>query len=122
MERCDTKTILPHDTILYGYAFRNHWMWINGIPIPSSTSTLAYVIWKDYNCQRWATISDIRGKTTTFTSSQQQLLSTKVSELLTYTSIQDNWKAAYDFLTVVASDSLMSSGAYSIIFSGYYAL
>ena len=57
------------DTVLYGYAFRNHWMWINSVPISgTTTSVLAYVIWKDYNCQTWSTVSNLLGSSKTFTT------------------------------------------------------
>lgn len=69
-----SKTTLPHDTVLYGYAFRNHWMWINGITIPTTTRTLAYIIWKDYNCRHWATLENIKASASTFTSAQLQLI------------------------------------------------
>lgn len=42
-----------YDTVVYGYAFHNHWMWINGVTRPGSAGKLAYIIWKDFNCQVW---------------------------------------------------------------------
>lgn len=36
-----------YDSVVYGYAFRDHWMWINGVAVPE---TLSYIIWKDFNC------------------------------------------------------------------------
>lgn len=48
-----------YDTVLYGYAFKNQWMWYNGVPvtvhvifgIPNALVTL--IVWKDYNCLNW---------------------------------------------------------------------
>lgn len=42
-----------NDVVLYGYAFRSHWIWLNNY----GTTKRSYVIWKDYNCQSWADIS-----------------------------------------------------------------
>ena len=46
------KSEICYNTILYGYAFREHWMWINGITL-DTTYWLTYIIWKDYNCHNW---------------------------------------------------------------------
>lgn len=56
-----TKTPAGYDTIVYGYAFRNQWMWINGITIPTSADVLSYIIWKDYNCQTWRGLAYLEG-------------------------------------------------------------
>lgn len=40
------------DTVLYGYAFRDHWMWYNGVMLDSGYF-MAFIIWKDYNCINW---------------------------------------------------------------------
>ena len=34
------------DCVLFGYAFRGHWIWINNY----KGSSRFYVVWKDYNC------------------------------------------------------------------------
>jgi hypothetical protein len=44
------------DVILFGYAFNNHWIWINGYQY--SGKTFAFVIWKDYNCKNWNNVSN----------------------------------------------------------------
>lgn len=42
-----------NDVILYGYAFKNHWLWFNGYADPAITdTTFSFVIWKDYNLPR----------------------------------------------------------------------
>ena len=60
-----------YDAIVFGYAFRNHWMWINGFPANGEpTKMWAYIIWKDYNCKRWTTYSNrSSGGFAAFTSS-----------------------------------------------------
>lgn len=41
------------DSIVYGYAFRDHWFWLNNY----GSDHLCYVIWKDYNCGQWVTFN-----------------------------------------------------------------
>ena len=50
------KTIASSDTVVYGYAFREHWMWYNGFKLLNNV--YSFVIWKDYNCQNWGYIGD----------------------------------------------------------------
>lgn len=39
------------DTIFYGYAFKNHWVWFNGYEGPAGWGNVySFIIWKDYNC------------------------------------------------------------------------
>ncbi len=42
------EQLTPSDSILYGYAFRRHWMWYNDYQV--STKSINFIIWKDYNC------------------------------------------------------------------------
>ena len=67
------KSLVTFDTILYGYAFNNHWMWINGIAIPNSMAgdSVTYLIWKDYNCQNWASLTNLTIAGTTLTNTQR---------------------------------------------------
>ena len=47
------------DTVLYGYAFRQHWMWYNGYTVAGSSGKYySFVIWKDYNCVAWHSVGD----------------------------------------------------------------
>jgi hypothetical protein len=43
------------DSVLYGYAFRDHWMWYNGF-LMDDGYYVTFIIWKDYNCITWSTI------------------------------------------------------------------
>ena len=46
------------DSVLYGYAFRGHWLWFNGLPNPGDGNHfMGYVIWKDYNCIGWVRLN-----------------------------------------------------------------
>ena len=42
------KTTSAWDSVVYGYAFNNQWMWYNDYRV--NGVVLAFVIWKDYNC------------------------------------------------------------------------
>jgi hypothetical protein len=44
------------DSVVYGYAFRDHWMWYNGYAM-NDGSFVSFIIWKDYNCNGWTTIN-----------------------------------------------------------------
>jgi hypothetical protein len=46
------------DSVLYGYAFRDHWMWYNGF-LMDDGHYVSFVIWKDYNCIGWITFNDL---------------------------------------------------------------
>lgn len=43
-----------YDTVLYGYGFRDHWFWFNGVQV--AIGYVSFIIWKDYNCIKWYTI------------------------------------------------------------------
>ena len=46
------------DAIIYGYAFRGHWLWFNGLVNPNDNSKfMTYIIWKDYNCIQWNSLN-----------------------------------------------------------------
>ena len=46
-----------YDVVLYGYAFRDHWMWYNDYRV--GDKIYSFVIWKDYNCDpnNWVQLS-----------------------------------------------------------------
>ena len=60
------KSVQPYDTVLYGYAFRDHWVWINGVAVPSTTKIISYLIWKDYNCNGWKSLTTMKASSSTF--------------------------------------------------------
>jgi hypothetical protein len=47
---------ISSDSVVYGYAFRDHWMWYNGF-LMDDGALVAFIIWKDYNCVTWSTIN-----------------------------------------------------------------
>jgi hypothetical protein len=44
------------DSVVYGYAFRDHWMWYNGF-LMDDGYYVSFIIWKDYNCKGWTSIN-----------------------------------------------------------------
>jgi hypothetical protein len=44
------------DSVVFGYAFRDHWMWYNGYAMDDG-HYVSFIIWKDYNCNGWASIN-----------------------------------------------------------------
>lgn len=44
------------DTVLYGYGFRDHWMWDNTYKVKDGQA-VGFIIWKDYNCINWVSYS-----------------------------------------------------------------
>lgn len=103
---------IGNDAVLYGYAFKNHWLWINGVAIPGEdVSVLSYVIWKDYNCHGWRTILPTEELNSTFTGTQQTaILSATFPKVYT-----DVWGAAFAFVEFLNVQPSLSSGAYSVV-------
>lgn len=89
-------------------------MWINGVPLPdTTTSVLAYLIWKDYNCHTWRKMSSIFSAKSSFTASQQ----TKMNTYLFNGLDTDIWRAAYTFVDYISAQTLFNTGGYSAVFS-----
>lgn len=66
------------DTVVYGYAFRDHWMWYNGFKRNDDKYT-SFVIWKDYNCLgNWFSGYQATG-TVTFTGSASSAITTTMA-------------------------------------------
>ena len=101
------------NTIVYGYAFRNHWMWINGLTVAGNPMTWSYIIWKDYNCQAWTTYGDMFGGGSTFLQGQFDIFNVyKASGDPT-----DIWALAHTFVEYVNAHQLFNTGAYTAIMS-----
>lgn len=86
------KTTAEWDTVLYGYAFNDHWMWYNDYEI--NGVVLAFVIWKDYNCENnWKTVGQ-NGAASGFT-----LMKDKMG-FFTWTTVSkdDLWNAVKSFV------------------------
>jgi hypothetical protein len=103
------------DTVVYGYAFNEHWMWYNSYEV--NGFNLNFVIWKDYNCQNWQKVGEGNAFASGFTSSSfNDDLSSVVSQFTDRTV--NIWKSASSFLTkLAATPSLSGNKAYSIVMS-----
>lgn len=44
----DKSNNLENIMVLYGFAFKNHWMWLSNF-----VESHSVVLWKDYNCDTW---------------------------------------------------------------------
>lgn len=108
------KSIQPYDTVLYAYSYKDHWMWINGVDIPNSFGkTLSYIIWKDYTCYHWGTISDLNNDQPSFAVGEVQ----KIQQFQFTNIIADVWKNAYDYGVHLSTQTLLAANGYAIVVS-----
>ncbi len=108
------KTVDTSDTVLYGYAFREHWMWYNGFRL--SGNVYSFVIWKDYNCQDWGTVGAIQKGATDFTTEEQTQIKNSINSSADKSDI---WLIAKTFMNSLKSQTLFKgdSTAYSLVLS-----
>jgi hypothetical protein len=109
------------DSVLYGYAFRDHWMWYNGLLLDSG-NYVSFIIWKDYNCITWYTINSNDASHSTFDSATNTLI---YNALVAYSTgrLTDIWWTAVDLIeSIIASNSAFqgTDKAYTIIVSQSY--
>lgn len=92
-----------NDVVLYGYAYKGHWLWYNGWTDSSLPSQqFSFVIWKDYNCKAWKSLGEGADTATGFSSLQQQKMTTLISSVFTTAKLySDVWKQAKDFVDAV---------------------
>jgi hypothetical protein len=112
------------DSVLYGYAFRDHWMWYNGF-LMNDGYYVSFIIWKDYNCNGWASINhntltmQVYQGVNTFPTATNGL----VYQFLTNFGVnreEDPWGAAGTFLTSLQNSNVAFQGqdkAYTVIIS-----
>jgi hypothetical protein len=87
------------DTVVYGYAYKTHWMWFNGYLMDDGNS-VGFIIWKDYNCDTWTTVNSntLNGNTfTSYTGAEQLAFSNGLNQYpssSTPPQYSDIWKAA----------------------------
>lgn len=108
------------DAVLYGYAFRSHWVWINGYRNNVGTY-LSFVIWKDYNCQVWSTIPYASGGG--FDSAHVAQMTNAATNTKNNFSVDDIWGAAYGFMTYLTTTQALFTGddkAFSAVLSQDY--
>jgi hypothetical protein len=112
------------DSVVYGYAFRDHWMWYNGY-VMDDGNYVSFIIWKDYNCITWSTINSnklVNGQTTSFDSSTSTAVYFAIGNYPYSTSppvYNDIWAAAYNFIPFLFSfnSAFMGDKAYTVVLS-----
>lgn len=107
------------DTILYGYAFRNQWMWYNGVPLPGyDMYRITFIVWKDYNCKDWKTLVNIASG---FTAQQLQTIEDEIAKITEAQLNNDIWGTAHNFMETLMTKTGFNSpdNAYTIIMSQY---
>lgn len=106
------------DSVVFGYAFRDHWMWLNNY----SSDHLSFVIWKDYNCGRYTTFSHSGYGTFdyTFPSETFNAVTNHISGIVNSNAgyYTDPWRFSYDLVVWMNGQY---SGAYSAVVYNYNA-
>jgi hypothetical protein len=81
------------DTVLYGYAFKDHWFWYNGYKM-NDGYYVSFIIWKDYNCQTYITFDPTKDSYSTFTGADATAITNAINSLKGSWRYDDPWKAA----------------------------
>lgn len=101
------------DAVVYGYAFRNHWLWFNGVPHPENSSLfMSYIIWKDYNCFNWIKVGTTGGS---FSTNQFNVILALKNAISANQIINDLWNTAYNYVVAIESNSNFANTAFSAI-------
>jgi hypothetical protein len=85
-----------YDAVLYGYGFREHWSWFNGMK--TASGYVSFIIWKDFNCAYWFAINPAGTgyRASSFYSKNITAISTAVSAGKSSRDLGDIWLAAQD--------------------------
>lgn len=104
------------DSIFYGYAFRDQWMWYNGVPFASQSynSAATLIVWKDYNCHTWKNIR-APNSDSTFNTEQKSRIDTLVGSIDASSVRSDVWQVAFQFANSLQAASEFTSGAVSVV-------
>lgn len=121
------KAAQGSNSILYGYAFRNHWIWINGVVVDGMSQRLSYVIWKDFNCGTWTTVGNAIALGSNFLSDQDAILSTYYFDIKAYNDI---WLSGFNFVEYLQGNIVFNGAGFSVVmssdgnptFSGYFCM
>lgn len=114
-----------NDVILYGYTFKNHWMWFNGYSDQAiNYYKFSFVIWKDYNCQNWRSIGaglTTEDRNSGFVVSKQIKIHGLISSIINGQMLLiDPWGQAKLFLEALQGDQdfvVADNHAYTIVMS-----
>jgi hypothetical protein len=85
------NSLINVDSVLYGYAFRDHWMWSNGF-LMDNGHYVSLIIWKDYNCITWLTFDSNLNYYTTFDHTTSSLIQTAIFNFPSKADKTDIWK------------------------------
>lgn len=94
------KVGINADTVLSGYAFREHWLWINGYAMDYG-NFMSFIIWKDYNCFKWYIIDAMYwgdGISRSYSSSVYTEFIYKISNYTDLANQNDIWGTANGFM------------------------
>jgi hypothetical protein len=84
------------DSVLYGYGFRDHWMWFNGLYM-DNTRYISFIIWKDYNCISWHNFNNNYDPSTSFNSFESQMITSAITSFASNVNKDDIWATTYQF-------------------------
>lgn len=109
-----------YDSLVYGYAFRGHWIWLNGYAMIDG-NYVTFIIWKDYNCVSWITLNYgwYSQPNTSWGDSTTLAIKTILTHYLAVMKKEEIWLSASGFIPLfMASDpNLSGDKAYTIIMS-----
>lgn len=106
------------DTVVYGYAFRDHWMWYNGYQMDDGYY-VGFIIWKDYNCAGWTTFNLNTDPTYNFADPVNDRIINAFNTFKTSgKSVQNNiWQTAKNLSETLEGMSDFSGGAFTVLLS-----
>lgn len=121
---CYTYGSYSPDAVVYGYAFRDHWYWMNGI-IMNDGKHASIILWKDYNCltTNWRSYSDAARDRlfVTYDLSTSGFYPTTLLPVIDpvwKTNGKINvWEAAFNFGNAFTKDPKTSKYAFTIVAS-----
>lgn len=108
------------DSVLYGYAFRDHWFWYNGYKTTDGTQ-YAFIIWKDYNCDpsNWVSYNSLFGSASSnYDQTTNGALTMGLASLKVNTNHMSNvWQYGKILLDYFEGSSLFSNAAWTVLLS-----
>jgi hypothetical protein len=88
-----------YDNVVYGYAFRDHWLWVNGLN--NEGVYYGIILWKDYNCNTYTSLAHegfVAGGIvySSFDTATKASIESGISAKASTNSYNDIWNAAFD--------------------------
>jgi hypothetical protein len=116
--------LMNYDSVLYGYAYREHWFWSNGHRI-SNDGYITFIIWKDYNCLKWTSYNSY-GFFSDSTSNFDNSINFDITQTVggntnnAARNVNDIWKMAQHIQSVIPTSGglvFQEKTAYTVIAS-----